>query len=323
MTMKLSICTDVFGKIPFGEMLDKVKAYGLEAVEITTGGWGGCHYVPSARELLDNPSKLQSFKDELEKRNLAISALNCSGNPLVNNAMGKEHSRTIHDTAELAGKLGVKTIVTMSGLPEAAPGDNTPNWITSTISWPDFEGRNYMKEAVKYQWEVAAKWWQEYSQFAKDNGVEKIAIEEFPCQLVYNVRSLHKLIEVTGKNGSIIGMNLDPSHLMIQGADPIAAARTLGDKIFYMHGKDARIERGLSDVDGLLENLPVEDSSQRTWNYVAVGCGKDLQWWKEFFSVARMMGYDGYVSLEMEDLTMSVEAGLETSIDALKATISR
>ena len=36
-----------------------------------------------------------------------------------------------------------------------------------------------------------------------------------------------------------------------------------------------------------------------------------------------MMGYNGYVSLETEDLTMSVEAGLETSIDALKATISR
>lgn len=321
--MKLSICTDVFGKIPFSEMLDKVTAYGIEAVEITTGGWGGCHYVPSARDLLKSPGKLQAFKDELEKRNLAISALNCSGNPLVNNAMGRAHSQTIHDTAELAGKLGVKTIVTMSGLPEAAPGDTTPNWITSTISWPEFGGKNYMVDAVKYQWEQAAKWWQEYTHFAKENGVEKIAIEEFPCQLVYNVRSLKKLIEAAGSNGAMIGMNLDPSHLMIQGADPIAAARALGDKIFYMHGKDARIERGLADVDGLLENLPVDASCERTWNYVAVGCGKDLQWWKEFFSVARMMGYNGYVSLEMEDLTMSVEAGLETSIAALKATISR
>ena len=27
--MKLSICTDVFGKIPLTEMLDKVVAYGL------------------------------------------------------------------------------------------------------------------------------------------------------------------------------------------------------------------------------------------------------------------------------------------------------
>ena len=56
---------------------------------------------------------------------------------------------------------------------------------------------------------------------------------------------------------------------------------------------------------------------------MGVGCGKDLQWWKEFFSVCRMVEYNGYVSLEMEDLTMSVEAGLETSIDALNHTISK
>lgn len=135
--MELSICSDVFGKIPFGDMLDKVKAYGINAVEITSGGWGGKFFVSSTRDLLDNPGKLQALKDELDKRNIAISALNCSGNPLVNNPMGKAHSQTIHDTAELAGKLGVKTIVTMSGLPEAKAGDVTPNRITSTISWPE------------------------------------------------------------------------------------------------------------------------------------------------------------------------------------------
>ena len=32
--MKLSICTDVFGPIPFTEMLDKVVAYGIGAIEI-------------------------------------------------------------------------------------------------------------------------------------------------------------------------------------------------------------------------------------------------------------------------------------------------
>ena len=322
--MELSICTDVFGKIPFTEMLDKVKAYGIPAIELTTGGWGGCFFVPSAEELIKNPNKLKMFKAEIDKRGLSISALNCSGNPLIDTPMGQAHSKTIHDTAVLAGLLGVKTIVTMSGLPAGAPGDKTPNWITSTISWPEFNGVNYMAETQKYQWETAAGWWKEFAQFAKDNGIEKIAIEEFPCQLVYNVRSLNKLIEAVGpKLGQMIGMNLDPSHLMIQGADPIAAARALGQKIFYMHGKDARIERGLADIDGLLENLPVTASAERTWNYVAVGCGKDLQWWKEFFSVAHMMGYNGYVSLEMEDLTMSADAGLSTSIAALKAAVSQ
>lgn len=76
-------------------------------------------------------------------------------------------------------------------------------------------------------------------------------------------------------------------------------------------------------MNGLLETKVVEDTANRTWNYVAVGCGQDLQWWKEFFSVVRMTGYNDYVSLEMEDLTMSVEAGLETSISALQQSISR
>ncbi len=322
--MELSICTDVFGNIPFTEMLDKVKAYGMNAVELTTGGWGGCCFVPSAKELIRNPDKLKAFKEELDARDMTISALNCSGNPLIDTPMGQAHSETIHDTAVLAGLLGVKTIVTMSGLPAGAPGDITPNWITSTISWPEYNGQNYMADAVKYQWEAAAKWWKEYAQFAKDNGVEKIALEEFPDQLVYNVRSLNQLCDVVGEDLSpMIGMNLDPSHLMIMGAEPIASARALGDKIYYVHGKDARIERGKADIDGLLENLPVDESADRTWNYVAVGCGRDLQWWKEFFSVVHMMGYNGYVSLEMEDLTMSVEAGLQTSIDALNATISK
>ena len=35
--MKLSICTDVFGKISLTEMLDKVVAYGLDAVELAAG----------------------------------------------------------------------------------------------------------------------------------------------------------------------------------------------------------------------------------------------------------------------------------------------
>ncbi len=321
--MKLSICTDVFGKIPFTEMLDKVKSYGIDAIEMTAGGWGGCCFIPSAEELINDEAKLAAFKAEIDKRGMEISALNCSGNPLIDTPMGKAHSKTMRDTFVLAGKLGVKTVVTMSGLPAGAPGDKTPNWFVSTISWPEYDGFNYMAEGVKYQWEVAAEWWKETCRIAKENGVERIAIEEFPGALVHNVRTFNKLCEVVGEDSDVLGLNLDPSHLMIQGAEPIAAARALGDKIYYMHGKDARIERYKADVDGLLENLPVECSADRTWNYVAVGCGKDLQWWKEFFSVAHMMGYDGYVSLEMEDLTMTVEAGLQTSIDALKATISQ
>ena len=313
--MKLALCTDVLAGLAFPEMLDRVKQYGIEGVEMTAGGWSPCPHVKT-EELLASPAALAAFRGELEQRGMEIVALNCSGNPLAPGALGEKHTASSYRTVELAAKLGVKKIVMMSGLPGGGPDDKIPNWITSTVSWPD-----YMPGVIDYQWnEVAIPWWQAFTRHAAEHGIEQIALEEFPSQLVYNPSTLLRLREAVG---DIIGMNLDPSHLIAMGADPIAAARKLEGVIYHVHGKDARIERGLADVDGLLEYQPVTQTKTRTWNYVAVGCGQDLKWWKEFFSVLRMTGYNGYVSLEMEDLTMSVEAGLRTSIDALNATLSQ
>ena len=310
--MKLALCTDVLAGLAFP---DRVKQYGIEGVEMTAGGWSHCPHVKT-EELLASPAALAAFRGELEKRGMEIVALNCSGNPLAPGALGEKHTASSYRTVELAAKLGVKKIVMMSGLPGGGPDDKIPNWITSTVSWPD-----YMPGVIDYQWnEVAIPWWQAFTRHAAEHGIEQIALEEFPSQLVYNPSTLLRLREAVG---DIIGMNLDPSHLIAMGADPIAAARKLEGVIYHVHGKDARIERGLADVDGLLEYQPVTQTKTRTWNYVAVGCGQDLKWWKEFFSVLRMTGYNGYVSLEMEDLTMSVEAGLRTSIDALNATLSQ
>ena len=271
--MKLALCTDVLGELSFTEMLDKVKSLGIYGVEMTAGGWGGCKHVPT-RELLEDEGKLNAYKEELEKRGMEIAALNCSGNQLCPGEMGELHTKSIYDTAVLAGKLGVKKLVMMSGLPAGAPGDQTPNWFTSTVSWPD-----YMTESVRYQWEdVAIPWWKKFVEHCEKNGVEQIAIEEFPCQLVHNPETLWKLRSAVSP---MIGMNMDPSHLMVMGADPIAGLRNLEGALYHIHGKDARIERGLCDINGLPETKPVTDSKNRTWNYVAVGCGKDLQWWKE------------------------------------------
>lgn len=312
--MKLAICTDVYANLSYTEMLDKVKSLGIDAVEMTAGGWGARKHV-NTQELLSDEGKIKAFQEELSKRGMRISALNTSCNPLWPSATGEEYAKSMYECATLAGKLGVKKLVAMAGLPAGSAEDKTPNWITSTISWPDF-----MKPAYEYQWEVTIKFWKEFVAHCKSCGIEQIAIEEFPGTMVWSASTLLKLRNAVDP---MIGINLDPSHMVALGADPIAAARALKGTIFHVHGKDVRIERGVADVDGILEPRPVEESAERTWNYVAVGCGKDLQWWKEFFSVLSMMGYDGDVSLEMEDLTMSVEAGVLTSIDALEQTISK
>lgn len=313
--MKLSICTDCLGGLAFEPMLDEAVRLGVEGVEMTVGGWSPAPHL-RADELLADAGKRRAVLDALRDRGLGIAALNVSGNPLDPGELGAKHRADTDKTIELAGLLGVKKIVMMSGLPPAAPGDTVPNWITYTVSWPAT-----LKDRLDYQWnEVAIPYWRGLVAKAEECGVERFALENFSSMLVWNPETLFRLRDAVGPT---VGLNLDPSHLVWMGADPIAAARALGPAIHHVHGKDVRLERGLVDVNGLLETKPVEDVAKRAWNYVAVGCGRDLQWWKEFFSVVRMTGYDDWVSLEMEDLTMSVEAGIRTSIDALKQTISR
>lgn len=313
--MKLSCCTDSLGHLAFEDMLDYLSARGVKAVEMTTGGWSSAPHV-RMDELIASADAREAFLGELSSRGMEIAALNCSGNPLDPSEMGQDHKAVSFKTMELAGLLGVKKIVMMSGLPPASAEDKVPNWITYTVSWPPI-----LKERLDYQWnDVAIPYWKELVAHAEKHGVEKIALENFSSMLVYNPETLFRLRNAVGP---MVGLNLDPSHMIWMGMDPIAAARNLGDAIHHVHGKDVRLERGLVDVNGLLETKVVEDTANRTWNYVAVGCGQDLQWWKEFFSVVRMTGYNDYVSLEMEDLTMSVEAGLETSISALQQSISQ
>jgi sugar phosphate isomerase/epimerase len=313
--MRLSFCTDSLGNLPFEAMLDKLCEMGVFGVELTGGGWSSAPHLRTD-ELLADPSKRRGFSAALQSRRMEIAALNVSGNPLDPGPLGTRHKADTDKTIELAGLLGVKKIVMMSGLPPASPDDKVPNWITYTVSWPPT-----LKGCLDYQWnEVAIPYWRKLVAKAKECGVEKFALENFSSMLVWNPETLFRLRDAVGP---MVGLNLDPSHLIWMGADPIAAARALGDAIHHVHGKDVRLERGVVEANGRLETKPVEDVAHRAWNYVAVGCGRDLQWWKEFFSVVRMTGYNDWVSLEMEDLTMSVEAGIRTSIDALKQTISQ
>ena len=105
-------------------------------------------------------------------------------------------------------------------------------------------------------------------------------------------------------------MNLDPT--ICDGGDPVTAVHKLGaDRIYHVHAKDVRLERNYVGPDGVLDTKTIDQFAKRTWNYVALGHGHDVSWWKEFLSCLSMEGYDGPISQEMEDLTMPALAGLK------------
>ncbi|VBB09791.1 Hypothetical protein LUCI_5089 [Lucifera butyrica] len=305
--MKLSFIPDSLGYLPFEDMLDTAQSLGIQALEIPTGNWSKAPHC-SLDELVSSNLARDNYLEALKKRGLELIALNCSGNPLAY----EMDMAVTQKTFQLAELLGVRKIVMMSGLPPGRKGDATPVWVTT--SWPP-----ETQDVLNYQWEnVAIPAWRKLVKDAKNCGVERIALENHGYQLVYNPETLFRLRREVG---NLIGMNLDPGHMFWMGGDPIEAARVLGEALYHIHGKDSRLERRMVGANGVLDTKTIDRYAERSWNYVAVGCGHDLKWWKEFFSVCRMAGYNDYVSLEMEDMTMPPLAGVKTSLDVLRLAI--
>jgi Sugar phosphate isomerases/epimerases len=228
---------------------------------------------------------------------------------------GKKHQEVVEKTFRLAEMLSVKKIVMMSGLPGGGPNDETPNWVT--VCWPPI-----MPEILKWQWEEKLiPYWEKTVVEAKNHGIEKIALENHGAQCVYNAETL---LQLRSAVGSLIGMNLDPSHHMWMGGDGIDMAKALGaENIYHIHAKDLRKERYRFAENGGLETKTFDQYKSRTWNYVALGYGQDELWWREFFAVLSMMGYDGPVSLEIEDKTMPLITGVKKSLKFLQGVLPR
>ena len=312
--MRFCLNTDCLGYMPFEEMLDTVASLGYESIEIACGNWSKAPHIDlDAMHASEETRK--AYMDAIAKRGLVLEVLNCSGNQLAPNEEGKQHQEVVEKTFKLAGLLGIKKIVMMSGCPGGSAEDHTPNWIVT--SWPPITTK-----ILNWQWEeVLIPYWKKTIELAKANGIEKIALENHGCQMVYNPETLIRLRDAVGP---MIGMNLDPSHLFWMGGDPIEAARVLGEHgaIYHIHGKDSRPERRCWQPNGMLDTKPIDAFARRAWNYVAVGAGHDAKWWKEFFSVVRMSGYNDEISLEMEDLTLSMLDGHLASLHVLREALN-
>lgn len=307
--MKLGVFNTVLFDKGLDEALDIVKNWGLDAIEFGSGGFVPKNHVDPA-ELLINDRKRKHLIDAVEKRGLIISSLSCQGNILhPQKNFADQHRKDLRDTIKLAGKIGVDRICMFAGCPGAAENDQTPNWIT--CPWPD-----YFSEGSKWQWEKRIiPVWKEEAEFAKKNGVKMIAFEMHPGDAVYNPE---KLLKLRDNVGEIIGCNFDPSHLFWQGIDPIATLRVLKDCIYHVHAKDSRVESLVVQVNGVLDNKPYNDEMNRSWIFRTVGYGHGSDFWTDFVSTLRLIGYDYILSIEHEDSLMSGEEGVKKAITFLR-----
>ena len=309
--MKLGVFSVLFGSKPFEETLDYLVELGLEAVEIGTGAYpGSAHCQP--RALLGSARKLAAFREAIRRRGLVISALSCHGNPLhPDRRIAKAHHQTFVDTVALARALDVSTVVTFSGCPGSDPSAKQPSWIVAP--WPPEFGA-----ALEWQWRArVVPYWKDTAKICRAAGV-RAAIEMHPNFVAYNAETMLRLSEVAPK---VIGCNFDPSHLFWQQADPVAAIRALGDRIFHVHAKDCRIDSANTAVNGVLDAKSYTRELERSWIFRTVGYGNDAIVWKDIVTNLRLVGYDHVLSIEHEDSVMSGAEGLRKAVAFLKGVL--
>ena len=196
---------------------------------------------------------------------------------------GLKHAEDIRAAIRLAGLLGVKEIVTMSGTPGTDPSARYPTWVVNPWNGIDME-------ILDYQWSVVVPFFKEIDALARDNDVQ-VCLELHPRNLVFNVPSFERLVEETG--ATHIKVNMDPSHLFWQQMDPIEATKRLGSLVGHVHAKDTRVfpgaaYRGVLDTD--FGRVPAEAEGKvpvaygywcnswpqdPAWRFVALGLGHD------------------------------------------------
>lgn len=314
--MKIGIFTALFGDKSLTETLDIVKAEGIEAVELGGGAYPGASHI-EVEKLIESKAARDQLMKEIESRGLTLTAISVHGNPIHPvKSIAEEHHKAFVDAVKLAGLLGIECVNGFSGCPGDGPNAVNPNWVT--CAWPD-----EFRDILEWQWKsVVIPYWTEQAAYLKANKV-KFCIEMHPGFVCYSNDTLLKLREGVGKDGDAIGANFDPSHLWWQGIDPVLAVRELGQKgaLYHVHAKDTRIDPANSLRNGNLDTKSYGDILNRSWVFRSVGYGHGIEWWKEFVSVLRTVGYDFVLSIEHEDGLMSPMEGLRKALQVLKQAV--
>ena len=243
-------------------------------------------------------AKAKDIRSMLDGYGLTISSLGYYPNPLHPDAEHRDivigHLKKVIEAAEM---LGVDIVGT-------------------------FVGKDKDK-TVPENLEDFARIWPPIVKFAKDHGV-KIAIENCPMIFSYDEwpggNNLASTPAIWRKMWEIIpddnfGLNLDPSHLVLQMIDYERVVREFSEKIFHVHAKDLHI-----DWEGVYNHGVL--SQGMGWQVPRLPGLGDMDW-KKFFAALTAVGYDFVVSIEHEDRAFEgeeelVKRGFYLSRDVLK-----
>ncbi|MGE0004207.1 MAG: sugar phosphate isomerase/epimerase family protein [Parvibaculaceae bacterium] len=300
--MKLGILTAPFPETPLGDVAQWASTAGFQALEIAcwppssgaTRRYAGTSHIDVAATPAAQARRIAA---DLAEMGLAVSALGYYPNPLHPDLAHRQavidHLKKVIVTA---GHMGVSVVNTFCG------GDASKH--------------------VDDNWKEALKVWPDIIAHARDNNV-RLAFENCPMifsydewpgghNIAYSPYIWRRILETWE---GAVGMNYDPSHLVLQMIDQARFIREFGPHMLHVHAKDLMIDR-----DGLYERGIL--SAGMGWQVPRMPGLGEVDWSVVFSGLYRA-GYDGPVVVEHEDRTFeggdeAIKRGFMLARDVLR-----
>jgi len=293
--MQLGFVSAILPELSLDEVLRFAAAEGFACVEAMCWPVGKADRKYAGVTHVDVTEFSRSKADDIlatcARHRVVLSALGYYPNPLDPDPVVAEaaviHLRRLIAAAPL---LGIQTVTTFVGR----------DWHLSVdANWPRFLAT-----------------WRPLVDLARDHGV-RIAIENCPMLFTEDEwpggKNLFTSPAIWRRgfaeiDSPALGLNFDPSHLVLQDIDPLAPLDEFRGRLFHVHAKDVRLDaRALADRGRF-------DYPNR-WHQPRIPGFGELDWGKVVAELMRV-GYDGPVCIEVEDETFG--KSLEGRMRALR-----
>lgn len=268
-----------FAEWPAPKVVQAIASTGYGAVE-----WTLAHFNPKRKSISD----LRELVRVTETAGLAVSAVAVQQDLLtVDDSLRGERASLINGCILAAAEVGISILNVFSG---------PATWNADSCHIPEDLTEGQAWDLLAFAYEPLVKAAERYGvTLALEPGFNML------CHDYYSTQELFRRLD-----SPRLGINLDPSHLVLYRNDVPWVIRQWFDRIKHVHLKDAIGRAGQPGQDFMFPLL-----------------GEGLVPWSDFFKSLVDVGYDGFLSVEFESFDYYSHVLRSDPVEAAQLSMSQ